>query len=75
MGLEKNTNGYANPVDEENYRRTSNFLLISRLTTNVPVRSSRGGVENSVDSFVSCLAQAENKAWYLNFNKNVWEEL
>ena len=31
------TNGYMNPVDEENYRRTSDFLPFNRLQTNVSV--------------------------------------
>ena len=38
MELEDRTNGSANPVIEEYYRRTINFLLLNRLKTNVPVR-------------------------------------
>ena len=42
----KEEDGFANPVDEEYYRRTSNFLAVNRLKTNVPGRSSRGVMEH-----------------------------
>ena len=72
-GLQKRTDECANSVDEEYCRRTNNFLLINRLKTNVPVQSSRDTVWNSVDFFVSCLAHAENKPWYINLNVMIWE--
>ena len=37
MGWGKRTNGCANPVDEEHYPRTSTFVPINRLKTNVSV--------------------------------------
>ena len=68
MELEKRTNGCVNPVHEKYCRRTSNFLLINRVKTNVPVRFSGESVGNSVDSFVLYLVHAKNNAWYINLN-------
>ena len=46
-GMREEGEGTCDSVDEEHYRRISNFLLISSLKTNVPVRSSRDGVGNN----------------------------